>query len=89
MKCIISVLGKDRTGVVAAISTVLEKCGANIEDISQTILKEIFSMTMVVTLNLDVMSFNEVQESLVKAGEDVGMQVLLQRQDLFESMHKI
>lgn len=89
MKCIISVLGKDRTGVVAAISKDLEECGANIEDISQTILKEIFSMTMVVTLNLDVMSFNEVQEKLVKTGNDVGMQVVLQRQDLFESMHKI
>lgn len=52
MKCVISVLGKDRSGVVAAIATTLADCGANIDDISQTILGEgrMFSMTMMVTL---------------------------------------
>ena len=53
MKCVISVLGKDRSGVVAAIATTLADCGANIDDISQTILGEgrMFSMTMMVTLD--------------------------------------
>ena len=71
MKCVISVLGKDRSGVVAAIATTLADCGANIDDISQTILGEgrMFSMTMMVTLDPAVADFNTVQERL--AAEDV------------------
>ena len=63
MKCVISVLGKDRSGVVAAIATTLADCGANIDDISQTILGEgrMFSMTMMVTLDPAVADFNTVQ----------------------------
>lgn len=50
MRCVVSVLGKDRSGIVAGVSRVLAEKGANIDDISQTILDEIFSMTMLVTL---------------------------------------
>ena len=52
MKCVVSVLGKDRSGIVAEVATALAACGANIDDISQTILDDIFSMTMLTTLNL-------------------------------------
>lgn len=89
MKCVISVLGKDRSGIVAAISTVLADCGANIDDISQTILDDIFSMTMLTTLNPDVADFNTVQERLEKVGEDLGVQVIIQREDVFQYMYKI
>ena len=51
MKCVISVLGKDTTGIVAEVAVALRECGANIDDISQTLLGDIFSMTMIVTLN--------------------------------------
>ena len=66
MKCVVSVLGKDRTGIVAAVATVLTECQANIDDINQTILgqEELFSMTMLITLNVDAVPFNEVQERL-------------------------
>ena len=50
MKCVISVLGKDTTGIVAEVAVALRECGANIDDISQTLLGDIFSMTMIVTL---------------------------------------
>ncbi|WP_165042802.1 ACT domain-containing protein [Adlercreutzia sp. ZJ138] len=89
MKCVISVLGKDRSGVVAAISTVLAECDANIDDISQTVLDDIFSMTMLTTLNTDVADFNTVQERLEEAGEKLGMQVIIQREDVFQFMYKI
>ena len=89
MKCVISVLGKDRSGIVAAISTVLADCGANIDDISQTILDDIFSMTMLTTLNPDVADFNAVQEHLEKVGHDLGVQVIIQREDVFQYMYKI
>ncbi|MEE0706195.1 MAG: ACT domain-containing protein [Adlercreutzia sp.] len=91
MKCVISVLGKDRSGVVASIATVLAECGANIDDISQTILGEgrMFSMTMMVTLDPAVADFNTVQERLTAAGEELGMQVIIQREDVFQMMYKI
>ena len=62
MKCVVSVLGKDRTGIVAAVATVLTECQANIDDINQTILgqEELFSMTMLITLNVDAVPFKEV-----------------------------
>lgn len=89
MKCVISVLGKDRSGIVAAVSVALAECGANIDDISQTILGDIFSMTMLVRLNPDVAAFNEVQDALRAVGEDLGVQVTLQREDVFQFMYKI
>ena len=91
MKCVISVLGKDRSGVVAAIATVLADCGANIDDISPTILGEgrMFSMTMMVSLDVATADFNTVQERLTVTGESLGMQVLIQREDVFQAMYQI
>ena len=86
MKCVISVLGKDRSGIVAAIATALADCGANIDDISQTILDDIFSMTMLTTEKAD---FNTVQERLAKISDDLGMQIIIQREDVFQYMYKI
>ena len=89
MKCVISVLGKDTTGIVAEVAVALRECGANIDDISQTLLGEIFSMTMIVTLDTEKAGFNEVQERLRAAGENIGVQVTLQREDVFQMMYKI
>ena len=91
MKCVISVLGKDRSGVVAAIAGVLADCGANIDDISQTLLGEgrMFSMTMMVSLDVATADFNTVQERLTATGESLGMQVLIQREDVFQAMYQI
>ena len=89
MKCVISVLGKDRSGIVAAVAVVLAECGANIDDISQTIMNEIFTMTMLVTLAPEVAGFNEVQEKLKAVGEDLGVQIIIQREDVFQYMYKI
>ncbi len=89
MKCVISVLGKDRSGIVAKVATVLAQCGANIDDISQTILEDIFSMTMLTTLDPETAPFNEVQERLGAAGEELGVQIIIQREDVFQYMYKI
>ena len=89
MKCVISVLGKDRSGIVAAIATALADCGANIDDISQTILDDIFSMTMLTTLDTEKADFNTVQERLAKISDDLGMRIIIQREDVFQYMYKI
>lgn len=91
MKCVISVLGKDKSGIVAAVAVALAECGANIDDISQTILGEgdIFSMTMLTTLDTEKADFNTVQEKLTAVGEDLGVQIIIQREDVFQFMYKI
>lgn len=91
MKCVVSVLGKDRTGIVAAVATALTECSANIDDISQTILgqEEMFSMTMLITLNPEVCSFDSTQERLNAVGEQLGCQVIIQREDVFRFMHEV
>jgi ACT domain-containing protein len=89
VKTVLSVLGKDRKGVVATIATTLYKAGANIDDIQQTLLADIFSMTMLVTVDEEVCTFNELQELLAQDGEELGMQITLQREDVFTFMYKV
>ena len=86
---ILSVLGKDRVGIVAGISKVLAEADVNIEDIRQTIISNIFSMTMLVTVDEEVTPFAEVQRRLDEVGTEIGMQVTLQREDVFRYMHRI
>jgi len=88
-RAILSVLGEDRVGIVAAVSTALASAGANIEDIRQTILSGMFSMTMLVTVNEDACRFEEVQARLAVVAEDLGMQITLQREDVFRFMHRV
>ena len=89
MKCVISVLGQDRSGIVAAVATALAEGNTNIADISQTILADIFSMTMLVELDETTADFNTMQEKLTKVGEELGVQITLQRQDVFRYMYEI
>ena len=74
---------------VATIATTLADCGANIDDIQQNVLNDIFSMTMLVTLDEDVATFNEVQERLARDGETLNLQVVIQREDVFEFMYNV
>ena len=86
---VLSVLGEDRVGIVAAVSGVLARSGANIEDIRQTIIGGIFSMTMLVTVDEEVTPFDEVQRRLADIAEDLGVQITLQREDVFRYMHRV
>ena len=63
--------------------------GANLDDISQTIMNGIFTMTMMVTLNEDVSPFNEVQSALAEDAKELGVQVTMQRADVFRMMHEV
>ena len=86
---ILSVLGEDCVGIVARISGVLATSHANIEDIRQTIIGGIFSMTMLVTVNEDETPFDELQARLTQVGTDLGLQITLQREDVFRYMHRV
>jgi ACT domain-containing protein len=86
---ILSVLGGDCVGIVANVSRVLSDAHANIEDIRQTILGGIFSMTMLVTVDEDQTPFDVLQKQLADVGEEMGLQITLQREDVFRFMHRI
>ena len=89
MRCVVSVLGPDRTGIVADVASALAKFNANIEDISQTVLDGVFSMTMIVTLDLEKSTFNETQESLSTVAQNLNVQIILQREDVVKFMYEV
>ena len=86
---VVTVLGADRTGIVAAIAQALAGCDANIDDIRQNVLDGIFSMTMLVSFDEEQTAFNTVQEALAAAGEQLGVQVRMQREDVFKFMYNV
>ncbi len=89
MRAIVTVIGKDRTGIIAAVSAALADTGANILDISQTVLAEYFAMIMLVDLAKITTSFNELKTVLDQKGEEIGVQVRIQREEIFNAMHRI
>jgi ACT domain-containing protein len=88
-RAILSVLGEDTVGIVAAVTGALAECHANIEDIRQTIISGVFSMTMLVTVDEDATPFDKVQESLAAVAAKIDVQITLQREDVFRAMHRI
>ncbi|MCL2299283.1 MAG: ACT domain-containing protein [Firmicutes bacterium] len=88
MKGIITVLGKDKVGIIAAVCTFLSARQVNILDISQTIVQGYFSMLMIVECP-DNTDFAQVAEGLHSIGLGLGLEIKLQREDIFESMHRI
>ncbi|WP_432667203.1 ACT domain-containing protein [Wukongibacter baidiensis] len=89
MKAVITVIGKDKIGIIAEITSVLAENKVNILDISQTILQDYFTMIMIVELEKTDISFTMLREKLNDAGGKIGMSVKIQHEDIFNAMHKI
>ncbi len=89
MKGIITVVGKDQVGIIAKVCAYLAQDGINILDISQTIVSGWFNMMMVVDLSTCCHRFEEVVDQLNKLGGEIGVDIRLQREDIFNSMHRI
>ena len=87
-RAIITVLGSDCPGIVAEVSVALAEREANILDISQTILQGIFTMTMLVELGESV-EFSELKGKLDDLSESLGVQITLQREDVFRYMYRL
>ena len=88
-RAIITVLGSDRSGIVAAVTSVLANHEANILDISQTILQGIFTMTMLVDLGDANVAFSELQEQLGELSASLGVQISMQREEVFRFMYRL
>lgn len=88
-KAIITVVGKDTVGIIAKVCTYLAENKINILDISQTIVQDYFNMMMIVDISNLAKSLGEVSDELEKAGEEIGVKVKIQREDIFTRMHRI
>ena len=88
-KAIITVVGKDRVGIIAGVCTYLAENQINILDITQTIVKGFFNMMMVVDGENITKSFGEVAQELEQVGEEIGVSVKIQREEIFLKMHRI
>ena len=89
MRAIITVIGKDQVGIVAKISTICAKYNANILDINQTLLQEIFVMTMLIDIENISKELGVLKEELEKVGKDMELKIHVMHEDIFNSMHRI
>ncbi|HIW02985.1 MAG TPA: ACT domain-containing protein [Candidatus Protoclostridium stercorigallinarum] len=89
MKAIVTVLGKDKVGIIADVAIIMKEFGVNICDISQTLMQEYFTMIMLVDLSAATVDFATLQKELAARGMEIGVDIRIQHQDLFDSMHKI
>lgn len=89
MKSIITVLGKDKVGIIARVCSYLADNGVNIMDISQTIVGGYFNMMMIVDIKESSKKFDIMSDELAKLGDDIGVAIKIQNEEIFNSMHRI
>lgn len=89
MRAVVTVIGKDKTGIISKVSTFLAEKGVNILDISQTILQDYFAMIMLVDLSKSNEKLSALAEECAAMGEKIGMSIHLQHEDIFNAMHSI
>ena len=88
-RTIITVVGKDTVGIIAKVCTYLADNQINILDISQTIIQGFFNMMMIVDTSKMTIDYVTMIEEITKIGEDTGVQIKCQREDIFDKMHRI
>ena len=89
MKAIVTVVGKDRVGIIALVCTELARYNVNVLDISQTVMQGYFTMMMVVDVEKANVPLAQLAQNLEEKGKEVDLSIRLQRQDIFDAMHKI
>jgi ACT domain-containing protein len=89
MRAIISVIGRDKKGIIAKVSNCLFDVNVNIEDISQTIMGDLFTMIMMADMSEANVNFSRADELLQKIAAEMKVEIRMQNEEIFNSMHKI
>lgn len=89
MKIVVTIVGKDRVGIIAMVSNILAENKVNILNINQNILDGFFNMVMIADMNESKIKLQELQQILRKKGEEINLEIKAQHQDIFNIMHKI
>ncbi len=88
-RIIVTVIGRDRVGIIARVAGLLAQADANILDISQTLLQEMFTMIMMVDLSASPVGFDELKRRLHTLGQELGLAIDAQHEDVFRYMHRV
>lgn len=88
MKAIVTVIGKDKVGIIAKVSSLLSDLNVNVEDISQTIMQDYFVMMMMVNVS-ESCDVGVIATQLDELGKQIGVSIRLQHEDIFNAMHRI
>ena len=89
MTAILTVIGKDKVGIIAGVSNELQRLNINILDVNQTIIDEFFTMIMMLDLKLSNSNFEEIKKSLELKGKELGVDVKIQREEIFNSIYSV
>ena len=89
MKAIVTVVGKDQVGIIAAVCVKLAEYNVNVLDISQTVMQGYFTMMMVVDVSGSNIPVAELAQQLEEKGKEMNLSIRLQREDIFEAMHRV
>jgi len=88
-RALVTIIGSDRVGIIAGIANVIAEANVNILDISQSVIREFFTMIMMVDLAGASVSFEELSKRLERKGEALGVRVEIQREEIFKAMHRV
>ncbi len=89
MNAVITVVGRDKVGIIARVSTLLYERNINILDLSQTIMQGNFTMVMLVDVSGSTAPFAEISSALTELGKDMELTIRIQREEIFDAMHTI
>ena len=89
MKAIVTVVGKDRVGIIAGVCTALANYNINVLDISQTVMQGYFTMMMVVDVSASTVPLAQLAQAMEQKGKEMNLSIRLQREDIFEAMHRV
>ncbi len=89
MKAVITVIGRDKIGIIYQVTSVLAEYDVNILDINQTIMQDVFTMMMIVDTTKTPVSFEELQKKLEEKGKEMGMSIRIQHEGIFNAMSEI
>ena len=89
MKAVVTVVGKDRVGIIATVCTQLASFNINVLDISQTVMQGYFTMMMVVDVSASDIPVAQLAQQLEEKGREIDLSIRLQREDIFDAMHRV
>lgn len=89
MRAVVTVIGKDTVGILAKVSGICAEYKANVMDVTQTIMQDLFAMTMLIEISKLTIDYVDFAEKLKKTGTEMNLQVHVMHEDIFNSMHKI
>lgn len=89
MRAVVAVIGKDTVGILAKVSGICAECRANVMDVTQTIMQDLFAMTMMIEISDLTIDYIAFADKLTRAGSEMGLQVHVMHEDIFNAMHRI